>query len=80
MKFLTLKVRQKISFEAFLKNYTVSELFLDQILSSYHQLINFGLLRAQIATEKVQECYEEIITGELNACFKVLIQLNLEQA
>ena len=53
---------------------------MDQILSSYHNLINFGILKPQIATERVQDCYEEIITGELQACFKVLIKLNLEQA
>lgn len=53
---------------------------MDQILSSYHNLINYGVLKPQIATERVQDCYEEIITGELQACFKVLIKLNLEQA
>lgn len=80
MKFRTLKVRQKISYEAFEKKFTIAELFLGQILTSYHQLVNFGLLEAQIPTARVQDCYEEIITGELNDCFKVLIRLNLEQA
>jgi hypothetical protein len=30
-------------------------------------------------SKKIQECYEEIISGELMECFKVLMKLNIEE-
>ena len=76
---LIVKLRSKISFSAFLKGQTISELFATQILNSYLRLSQDEQILHLYPTQKVQDCYEEIIAGELQECFKVLMKLNIEQ-
>ena len=78
LKFLILKVRFKLSFEAYLKNFTISELFVRQISASYTELGKIGEICIKIPTSTIDEYFEEIIYGDLDKCFKTLINLNLE--
>ena len=61
LKFLILKVRAKLSFTAYLKNYTISELFVRQISNSHAELVKSGQIKSKVSSERVEDYFEEII-------------------
>ena len=44
-KFSMLKIRMKISFAAFVRNQTITEMFLNTLLGSYHHFLRRGLIK-----------------------------------
>ena len=67
-RYLVLKVRSKLSFMAFMKKQTVSELLINQILKSYRAFIKVGLITRGIAQEMMDEedVYQKLKTQSLS--------------
>lgn len=76
LKYTIIKVRQKISYSAFVKKQTVVELFCRQILST------LSLTKSYENDDclKVMEYMDEFTkTSSLSNCFMLLIKLNAAQ-
>ena len=74
LKYTIIKVRQKISYEAFIKKHTVVELFCHKILLTYKLTKNKNYVDHSL---KVMEYMDEFTkTSSLNNCFMLLIKLN----
>lgn len=81
MKYLLLKVKMKISFSALLKNMTIKELWMTQILNSFKYLRDSGqlLVKEEIGNKDQHEIFKSILRGEIDFCLKLLIKYNLDK-
>lgn len=76
LKYLILRVRQKISYEAFRQGKTSMELIVLQILKSLNILILHGDIDGTTRTKKAQQVMDAFSSSHLSNCFRMLIQLN----
>jgi len=72
-----MRVQMKLSYEAYIINFTVSELWLRTILSSFKFLRD----SSQILVDKKMSLesefiYQEVLKNRYNACFKLLLNFN----
>lgn len=77
LKYTIIKIRQKISYSAFLRKQTVLELFCRQILMSYKMTQSQNDL---VNSQKVMQHMDEFTkTSSLSSCFLLLMKLNAAQ-
>ena len=71
LKYIIMKVRAKLSFEALLKRNTLIEMFGNQIIRSYEELVD------KDADQKAQsDNFESLLSGNLTNLFLFVIRMN----
>lgn len=81
MKFKLMRIRSKISFQAFIKKQTIAENLMQSILDTYDLVIKLG---ERVETTKMQQMndkniFEQIIKDSLLAALRIVIKVNIEQ-
>lgn len=70
----------KMSYEAFMKNFTITELMLRKIISSFKFLRDSGQIHvSSICTAEEEDLFKQIIRGEIIFCLKMLIKHNISK-
>ena len=76
LKYIILKVRNKISYIAFHKKQTICELFIRAIYASYTILVRVGDLEPIEDETEVQKNYDKIINSDYASTFKAVMGVN----
>jgi hypothetical protein len=77
LKYKILSIRNKISYQAFMKKLTINELILQQVLSSHRRLLQEKSipLYDPLLFEK-QEVLESILHNDVSQVFIIIMKLN----
>ena len=75
-RFTISKIRQKISFMAFAKKQTITELFITAIISSYNDISIQKQMRPGIPAD-VQQDLENILQGQISNVFKFMMRMKI---
>ena len=76
-KYVLMRVQMKLSYEAYMINFTVSELWLRTIISSFKFLRDSGQILVNKKKSLESEfIYQEVLNNSYNACFKMLLDFN----
>ena len=76
LKYLIFKVRQKLSYSAFLKNQTILELFAHVIHKSYFQLVRIGKLEINPLMRELIGSFEDMLQGDASNILSNIILVN----
>ena len=77
-KFSVIRVRQKISYMAFIKLNTVNESIVKAILQSYRDLVGQGEIKALHTFQQIENTFQQILCGSLKNSLVVSMRLNMK--
>lgn len=78
-KYKIFRVRQKISYHAFLKRMTISEIFLDQVKSTFDTFAHAGVIDLNSKDKKTLDEFEKLLSGNITKCLNIIVRINYKK-
>ena len=69
MKYKILRVRAKLSYEAFIKKQTLAEMFISKILDTWNLFKEYGLLNPEKISSTTSTAVQRLVMGDMNKTF-----------
>jgi hypothetical protein len=81
MKFKLMRIRSKISYQAFIKKQTIAENLMQSVLDTYDLVIKLGERKESTKMQQMNDknIFEQIIKDSLLAALRIVIKVNIEQ-
>ena len=77
-KYVIMRAKMKISYQALVNMNTISELWIKQIISSFRFLRDSEQIQVKY-NEKEEEILSQLLKGDIGCCLKLLMKENLKK-
>ena len=79
MKYKILRVRAKISYEAFIKKQTLSEMFMSKILDSWNLFREKGIVKKEKLSDQTEIAFQRMLMGDMTKSFQTILEYNTDK-